>query len=94
MFFSKSYIFSFLILTGCHAQHAELPPAYASYPQEISSTNVNGLKFIKTVTFRGYNAENLVQEYATAHYYRYYVVVMHISEFKDRPERITAMFYR
>lgn len=87
-------LFFILILTGCHSQHTESPPLHLDYPQEISAAKVKGLKFVNTLTFRGLNAELLVRKYATAHHCRYYVVVMYSSEFKDRPERITAMFYR
>lgn len=83
-----------LLLAGCQLRKTVIPPPYIGTPQEISTYEVKGLKFVTTVTFSGLFAENSVREYAEKHHYRYYVVTMRSSGFGDREERVSAMMYR
>jgi hypothetical protein len=83
-----------LLLAGCQFRETVFPPPYIGTPQEISSNEVKGLKFVTTVSFSGLFAENSVREYAKKHHYRYYVVTMRSNGYKSRAERVIAMIYR
>lgn len=87
-------LFFTLLLTGCQFRKIVSPPPYLGTPQEISSYEVKGLKFVKTVTFRSLFAEINLREYAEKHHYRYYVVTMRSNGYQDRAERVTAMMFR
>ncbi|MGO3569132.1 MAG: hypothetical protein ACTIOQ_14970 [Serratia grimesii] len=82
-----------LFLASCQSRQTVSPPPYIGTPQEISTYEVKGLRFVTTVTFTGMFAEEQIREYAQKHHYRYYVMTLR-SFGKDKVERMSAMIYR